>query len=384
MPAHRPARGRLVRGEEGLRRGRLRRLHRPSRRRAGPFLPRPGLPRRGRRGHDHRGPVRPCRPGDSPAPTHPVQAPSSPPRASVRLLHPRHGDDRRRPGPGTAPGSRRRPQGQLCRCTGYGAIRDAIAGIARVEAPDGACVGRSVRPRPRRWVVTGTARFTFDIPEGGMLHLKVLRSPHAHPGSCRIDTGPARAVPGVVPVLTHEDAPPAPLLHRAPRGPARRPPTRWCSIPSCASPPARRGGGRRDRGRRRGGLPGPSRHLRGSARPARLPPAPSPHRTRPASRRVQPRGGGARRGRRRGRRTRRGGSRLRGDLRLAAVQHAHLETHGCAGWRDADGPPHPAHQHAGAVPDPRRPLRPVRSAPRGGPRHMCGRSAAASAASRRC
>lgn len=127
-------------------------------------------------------------------------------------------------------------KGNLCRCTGYGAIRDAIAGIARVEAPEGPCVGRSVPAPAAPRVVTGTARFTFDIPEAGMLHLKVLRSPHAHARIVAIDTGPARAVPGVVTVLTHEDAPRAASPPGATRTRATTPPTRWCSIPSCASP----------------------------------------------------------------------------------------------------------------------------------------------------
>ena len=55
MPAHVPARARPFRRQEGLRRRRLRRLHGLSRRRAGAFLPGPGLSRRGPRGHHHRG-----------------------------------------------------------------------------------------------------------------------------------------------------------------------------------------------------------------------------------------------------------------------------------------------------------------------------------------
>jgi putative selenate reductase molybdopterin-binding subunit len=101
-------------------------------------------------------------------------------------------------------------KGNLCRCTGYRAIRDAIAGATHVEVGTGLGepVGRN-RPAPgASGVVSGRARFTFDAPPDGTLHLKVLRSPHAHARIAAIDTAAARAVPGVVAVLTHADAPP--------------------------------------------------------------------------------------------------------------------------------------------------------------------------------
>ncbi|MPT21557.1 MAG: aldehyde oxidase, partial [Starkeya sp.] len=53
--------------------------------------------------------------------------------------------------------------------------------------------------------------YTMDVaPEGdlaGLLHLKLLRSPHPHARIRAIDTAAALALPGVVAVLTHEDAP---------------------------------------------------------------------------------------------------------------------------------------------------------------------------------
>ncbi|WGF88278.1 molybdopterin-dependent oxidoreductase [Marinivivus vitaminiproducens] len=99
-------------------------------------------------------------------------------------------------------------KGNLCRCTGYGAIADAIAGIGHVEAAGalGPC-GRSVAAPAGERVVTGAERYTLDMALPGLLHLKVLRSPHAHARVVRIDDGPALAVPGVVAVLTHADAP---------------------------------------------------------------------------------------------------------------------------------------------------------------------------------
>jgi CO/xanthine dehydrogenase Mo-binding subunit len=54
--------------------------------------------------------------------------------------------------------------------------------------------------------VTGTARYTFDLAFPGMLHAKILRSPHAHARIRRIDTARAEALPGVVCVVTGADA----------------------------------------------------------------------------------------------------------------------------------------------------------------------------------
>src|SRR5207247_626205 len=49
--------------------------------------------------------------------------------------------------------------------------------------------------------------FTMDTAIEGMLHLKVLRSPHAHARIVSIDTTAALAVPGVHRVYTWEDVP---------------------------------------------------------------------------------------------------------------------------------------------------------------------------------
>ncbi|GAA3390258.1 molybdopterin-dependent oxidoreductase [Cryptosporangium minutisporangium] len=96
-------------------------------------------------------------------------------------------------------------KGNLCRCTGYRAIADAVHGVQHTE--DAAATGGNAPAPAGPDVVTGKARYTFDVDVPGLLHLKVLRSPHAHARIIRIDTDAARNVPGVHAVLTHEDAP---------------------------------------------------------------------------------------------------------------------------------------------------------------------------------
>ena len=97
-------------------------------------------------------------------------------------------------------------KGNLCRCTGYRAIGDALAGIRHVGAPHCA-------PMPDAdAVVSGAARYTLDtappgLENGGLLHMRLLRSPHAHAHIRAIDRTAALATPGVVAVFTHEDAP---------------------------------------------------------------------------------------------------------------------------------------------------------------------------------
>ena len=60
---------------------------------------------------------------------------------------------------------------------------------------------------PRVKVVTGRASFADDLALTGLLHARVLRSPHPHARIRSISAAPALALPGVVTVLTHEDVP---------------------------------------------------------------------------------------------------------------------------------------------------------------------------------
>ncbi|MEU6294021.1 molybdopterin-dependent oxidoreductase [Streptomyces erythrochromogenes] len=99
-------------------------------------------------------------------------------------------------------------KGNLCRCTGYRAIEDAINGVVGIEdAAPGKAVGVSVAAPAADDVVTGRAEFTMDTHMEGMLHLKVVHSPHAHARIVSVDKSAALAVPGVHRVYTWEDVP---------------------------------------------------------------------------------------------------------------------------------------------------------------------------------
>src|SRR6266849_5966619 len=66
--------------------------------------------------------------------------------------------------------------------------------------------------KPRRRVdgrakVTGQTRFADDIVLPRMLHMKLLRSPHAHAVIQQVNVGKAKAHPGVHLVLSGKDFP---------------------------------------------------------------------------------------------------------------------------------------------------------------------------------
>lgn len=70
---------------------------------------------------------------------------------------------------------------------------------------DSPIVGRD-RPRLDSTAkVTGRALYTVDIQKPGMLHAKVLRSPHAHARILSVDASAARSLAGVTAVVTREE-----------------------------------------------------------------------------------------------------------------------------------------------------------------------------------
>src|SRR3990172_2418335 len=77
--------------------------------------------------------------------------------------------------------------------------------VATVEEPR-AAARPFIRPDGKE-KVTGAGRYTADLTLTGQLHAKFRYADHTHARITRIDVSKARALPGVLAVLTHEDVP---------------------------------------------------------------------------------------------------------------------------------------------------------------------------------
>jgi nicotinate dehydrogenase large molybdopterin subunit len=110
--------------------------------------------------------------------------------------------------------------GNICRCTGYQKIFDAVelardvqngrlpaTALLETETADGEVIGKNVRRVDAPSKVSGRLKYAGDMTMPGMLHVQVLRSPHAHARIVSIDTSAAEAMDGVEGVITSADVP---------------------------------------------------------------------------------------------------------------------------------------------------------------------------------
>jgi len=69
-------------------------------------------------------------------------------------------------------------------------------------------IGRRVRPKDWEALTAGRFVYSSDLAPRGLLHGRILRSPHPHARIVRLDASAARRMPGVRAVITAADFPP--------------------------------------------------------------------------------------------------------------------------------------------------------------------------------
>ena len=110
----------------------------------------------------------------------------------------------------------------LCRCTGYTKILEAVEYAAELinegrnaagpAIANGPAVGINVARLDSPGTVTGAAKYAADMKMPGMLYGKLLRSEHHHARILSIDVSEAAAMEGVELVVTADDIPGTPYL----------------------------------------------------------------------------------------------------------------------------------------------------------------------------